>query len=73
MEREKTGAEWLLSEPEIVAWLGLDDKRNDGPAPPRRAESLGGGGARHDRQVERPGEVRRAVSSARGLRVGMAV
>ena len=26
MEREKTGAELLLSEPEIVAWLGLDDK-----------------------------------------------
>jgi hypothetical protein len=24
MESEKTGAELLLSEPEIVAWLGLD-------------------------------------------------
>ena len=71
MEREKTGAEWLLSEPEVVAWLGLDDKRNDGPAPPWRAESLGGGSARHDRQ--RPGEVRRGVSSARGLRAGMVV
>jgi hypothetical protein len=72
MEREKTGAELLLSEPEIVAWLGLDDRRNDELAPPRRAESLGGG-ARHDRRVERPGEVRRAVSPARGLRAGMAV
>ena len=57
---------------EIVAWLGLDDRRNDELAPPRRAESLGGG-ARHDRRVERPGEVRRAVSPARGLRAGMAV
>jgi hypothetical protein len=35
MEREKTGAELLLSEPEIVAWLGLDDKHDDLPAPPR--------------------------------------
>jgi hypothetical protein len=46
MEREKTGVELLLSEPEIVAWLGLDNKRND---PPK------------DWQVGRSGEVRLPV------------
>jgi hypothetical protein len=40
MEREKTGAELLLSEPEIVAWLGLDNKQ---AASARRAESQAGG------------------------------
>jgi hypothetical protein len=36
MEREKTGAELLLSEPEIVAWLGLTDEH---AASARRTES----------------------------------
>jgi hypothetical protein len=31
MESEKTGAELLLSEPEIVAWLGLYAKRGNVP------------------------------------------
>jgi hypothetical protein len=32
MERETTGGELLLSEPEIVAWLGSHDKHDDLPA-----------------------------------------
>jgi hypothetical protein len=70
MEREKTGAELLLSEPEIVAWLGLADKHDDVPVQPRRAEPPRGG-RRVDRQAGRPAEVRQSVPTAGGLRIRM--
>jgi hypothetical protein len=57
MEREKTGAELLLSEPEILAWLGQDDRRSEVPAPTGRADS----------------DARQTVSPPRALRFGMAV
>jgi hypothetical protein len=71
MEHGKTGAELLLSEPEIVAWLGLDDKHGDVPELPRRAESARGRRAHVNRQVDRPGEVRQAVPTARTPRIRM--
>jgi hypothetical protein len=71
MEREKTGVELLLSDPEIVAWLGLDTESHDAPAPTRRSECAGEGRARLGRQVGRPSEVRQAVPTARGLRFRM--
>jgi len=71
MERETTGAELLLSEPEIVAWLGLHDKHDNVSAQPRRAESPHGGRSLGDWQVCRAGDVRQAVPTARALRLGM--
>jgi hypothetical protein len=41
MEREDTGANLLLAEPEIVAWLGLTKKRDDVPPPAWRDRALG--------------------------------
>jgi hypothetical protein len=40
MEREDTGANVLLAEPEIVAWLGLTKKRDDVPPPAWRDRAL---------------------------------
>ena len=57
MERETTGAKLLLNEPEIIAWLGLDDRRTEVPAPAGRADT----------------EARQPVSPPRALRFGMAV
>jgi len=37
MDREETGANVLLAEPEIVAWLGLTKKHDDAPRPAWRA------------------------------------
>ena len=57
MERETTGAKLLLNEPEIIAWLGLDDRRTEVPAPAGRADT----------------DARQPVSPPRALRFGMAV
>jgi hypothetical protein len=56
MESEKTGVELLLSEPEIVAWLGLDNTR---PEPSK------------DWRVGRSGEVRPPVPTAPASRSRM--
>jgi hypothetical protein len=71
MEREQTGVELLLSDPEIIAWLGLDTEQRDVPKSTRRSEW-----AREDRaylgwRVDRPSEVREAVPTARGPRFRM--
>jgi len=67
MEREKTGVELLLAEPEIVAWLGLDAHRTSDPLPLRRAESL------RARAANREQGRRRVVPAVRSLRVGISV
>jgi hypothetical protein len=71
MEREKTGVELLLSDPEIIAWLGLDTKQHDAPGSTRRSECAGEGRAYLGWRVGRPRGVREAVPTARGLRFRM--
>ena len=70
MEREKTGAELLLSEPEIVAWLGLDDKH---AASARRAESRAGGRTGLAWHGARGGGGGRPLPTARAQGFGMAL
>ncbi|HEY2374099.1 MAG TPA: hypothetical protein VGH82_16385 [Gaiellaceae bacterium] len=67
MEREKTGVELLLSEPEIVAWLGLDEIRGDGTA----SASGSSRGARVDWQVARARVIQQTIGRARVPRVGI--
>lgn len=71
MEREKTGAELLLSEPEIVAWLGLDDKHM--ARSPLRAESRDGGRARTAWHGAGVGGAGRPLPTARAHGFGMAL
>jgi hypothetical protein len=68
MEREKTGAELLLSEPEIVAWLGLDDTRGEVAA---SAIGLSRGGAWVDWESARDRLVRPTIGLTRAPRVGI--
>ena len=71
MEREKTGAELLLSEPEIVAWLGLDDKHLSPSS--RRAESRAGGRARAMLHGARVDGVGRPLPATRAPGFGLAL
>jgi hypothetical protein len=67
MEREKTGVELLLAEPEIVAWLGLEEQRTGEALPLRRAESL------RARAADREARRRPVVPAVRPLSFGIAV
>ena len=68
VEREKTGVELLLSEPEIVAWLGLDDTRGEVTA---SASGSSRGGAWVDWQLVRDRLVQQTIGLSRAPRVGI--
>ena len=67
MQREKTGVELLLSEPEIVAWF------NDLPTAPRHMDTRRTGHTGRDWRAGRPGEVRQSVQTAVARRSRMLV
>jgi hypothetical protein len=73
MKSDKTGVELLLSQPEILAWLGLDATHHDVRESSRRADSPGGGSSRVDWPAGWRAEVRQAERAGRALRVGLAL